>query len=100
MAYPRMDEMLWFGGRWWWFPGRQITQSRNSSGKTAGLTCWNPMAPPLREFCLWAKSRLSDALQCERLATGIRAKSLWRARNGETNERRTQPMRGGRTSSR
>jgi hypothetical protein len=25
MAYPRMDEMLWFGGHWWWFPGRQIT---------------------------------------------------------------------------
>lgn len=25
MAYPRMDEMLSFGGRWWWFPGRQIS---------------------------------------------------------------------------
>lgn len=25
MAYQRMDEMLWFGGHWWWFPGRQIT---------------------------------------------------------------------------
>jgi hypothetical protein len=25
MAYPRMDEMLWFGGHWWWFPGRQIS---------------------------------------------------------------------------
>jgi hypothetical protein len=24
MAYPRMDEMLWFGGNWWWFAGRQI----------------------------------------------------------------------------
>ena len=24
MAYPRMDEMLWFGGHWWWFPGAQI----------------------------------------------------------------------------
>jgi hypothetical protein len=19
MAYPHMDEMVWFGGRWWWF---------------------------------------------------------------------------------
>lgn len=25
MAYPCMNEMLWFGGHWWWFPGRQIT---------------------------------------------------------------------------
>lgn len=24
MAYPKMDEMLWFGGRYWWFPGGQI----------------------------------------------------------------------------
>lgn len=24
MAYPRIDEMLWFGGNWWWFAGRQI----------------------------------------------------------------------------
>jgi hypothetical protein len=20
-----MREMVWFAGRWWWFPGRQIT---------------------------------------------------------------------------
>src|SRR5882672_849199 len=25
MAYPDTDEMLWLGGRWWWFPGRQIS---------------------------------------------------------------------------
>jgi hypothetical protein len=25
MAYPRIDEMLWLGGRWWGFPGRQIS---------------------------------------------------------------------------
>jgi hypothetical protein len=25
LAYPRMREMVWFAGRWWWFPGRQIT---------------------------------------------------------------------------
>jgi hypothetical protein len=25
MAYPHMDEMLWLGGRWWWFPGRQTS---------------------------------------------------------------------------
>jgi hypothetical protein len=25
MAYPEMGEMLWFGGRWWWFPRRQIS---------------------------------------------------------------------------
>ena len=25
MAYPEMDEMLWLAGRWWWFPGRQMT---------------------------------------------------------------------------
>jgi hypothetical protein len=24
MAYPEMHEMVWFGGRCWWFPGRQI----------------------------------------------------------------------------
>ena len=24
MAHPRMDDMLWFGGRWWWFPGTRI----------------------------------------------------------------------------
>ncbi len=24
MAYPEMHEMLWFSGRWWWFPGAQI----------------------------------------------------------------------------
>jgi len=26
MAHPRMDEMSWFAGRWWWFTGRQITE--------------------------------------------------------------------------
>jgi hypothetical protein len=25
MAYPRMDEMLSFGGHWWWFPGARIS---------------------------------------------------------------------------
>jgi hypothetical protein len=25
MACPRMDEMVWIGGRWWWFPRTQIT---------------------------------------------------------------------------
>lgn len=25
MAFPRADEMVWIGGRWWWFPGGQIT---------------------------------------------------------------------------
>ena len=25
MAYPRMDEILRFAGRWWWFPGGRIT---------------------------------------------------------------------------
>jgi len=25
MAYPQMDEMVCVGGRWWWFPGSQIT---------------------------------------------------------------------------
>jgi hypothetical protein len=25
MAYPHKDEMIWVGGRWWWFPGRQIS---------------------------------------------------------------------------
>ena len=24
MAYPEMHEMVWFGGDWWWFAGRQI----------------------------------------------------------------------------
>lgn len=24
MAYPRMHEMLWFAGRWWWFPGARV----------------------------------------------------------------------------
>jgi hypothetical protein len=24
MAYPSMDEMVWVGGRYWWFPGAQI----------------------------------------------------------------------------
>jgi len=24
MAYPHNEEMLWLGGRWWWFPGAQI----------------------------------------------------------------------------
>jgi hypothetical protein len=57
---PRIGEMLWFAGRWWWFPGRQITLESQFDWKTAGLTCSNPMAPPLREFCFLAKSRLSD----------------------------------------
>jgi hypothetical protein len=25
MTYPRIDEMVWVGGHWWWFPGRQIS---------------------------------------------------------------------------
>lgn len=25
MAWPEMCEMLWFGGNWWWFPGRRIS---------------------------------------------------------------------------
>ena len=25
MAYSEMCEMVWFNGRWWWFPGRQIS---------------------------------------------------------------------------
>ena len=25
MAYPRNDEMVRIGGRWWWFPGRRIS---------------------------------------------------------------------------
>jgi len=25
MAYPEIEEMAWFSGRWWWFPQRQIT---------------------------------------------------------------------------
>jgi hypothetical protein len=25
MAYPEMHEMVWFSGRCWWFPGRQIS---------------------------------------------------------------------------
>jgi hypothetical protein len=25
MAYPHKDEMIWVGGRCWWFPGRQIS---------------------------------------------------------------------------
>jgi hypothetical protein len=25
MAYPHKDEMIWVGGGWWWFPGRQIS---------------------------------------------------------------------------
>lgn len=25
MPYPRNDEMIWFAGHWWWFPGRQIS---------------------------------------------------------------------------
>lgn len=24
MAYPEMEDMLWFSGRWWWFPGAPI----------------------------------------------------------------------------
>jgi hypothetical protein len=24
MAYPHKGEMVWFGGRWWWFPVAQI----------------------------------------------------------------------------
>lgn len=24
MAYPRIDEMLWFAGHWWWFPTASI----------------------------------------------------------------------------
>jgi len=24
MGYPQTDEMLWFDGRWWWFPGRRV----------------------------------------------------------------------------
>ena len=24
MAYPHMHEMLWFAGRWCWFPGSHI----------------------------------------------------------------------------
>lgn len=25
MAYPEIDEMVWFSGHWWWFPGRRIS---------------------------------------------------------------------------
>jgi hypothetical protein len=46
----------------------------------------------LRVNAFMAKSRPIDALQSERRATsGIRATFLWRARNGETNEGRTEP---------
>jgi hypothetical protein len=24
MEYPEIEEMLWFSGRWWWFPGARI----------------------------------------------------------------------------
>ena len=24
MAYPQVDEMVWVGARWWWFPDAQI----------------------------------------------------------------------------
>lgn len=24
MASPHKDEMLWFAGHWWWFPGARI----------------------------------------------------------------------------
>ena len=61
MAYPRKDEMVWFSGRWWWSPEGRSAQSRNSSGKTAGLTCWNSMGASSPEFCSLARSRLSDA---------------------------------------
>lgn len=42
-------------------PDDGSAQSRNSTGKTAGLTCWNPMATSSRESCSLARSRLSDA---------------------------------------
>lgn len=25
MAYPKMHEMVWFGGDWWWFPTANIS---------------------------------------------------------------------------
>jgi hypothetical protein len=59
-----MDQQLWFAGRWWWFPGSRIdaeSEFEYSSGGTAGLTCWNPMAAPSRASCSWARSCLIKA---------------------------------------
>ena len=25
VAYPRNEELVWVGGRWWWFPGARIS---------------------------------------------------------------------------
>jgi hypothetical protein len=43
-------------------PAHRSARSRNSNGEATGCTCWNPMAASSREFCLLAKSRLSDVL--------------------------------------
>lgn len=38
MAYPEMEEMLWFAERWLWFPGRQISvESQFKWEKRQGL---------------------------------------------------------------
>jgi hypothetical protein len=38
MAYPEMEDMLWFSG-WWWFPGARIgaeSQFERKNGRASG----------------------------------------------------------------
>jgi hypothetical protein len=37
MAYPHIDEMLWFGGDWWWFAGRHITAESQFEWKNVNM---------------------------------------------------------------
>ncbi len=61
MAYPRNDELFGSPGGCGGSPENGSARIRNSSGETTGSTCSNPMAPPSRAFCSWARSRLIDA---------------------------------------
>jgi hypothetical protein len=42
MAYPRIDEMVWVGGHWWWFPGTQITVESQFEWKNGRASLLEP----------------------------------------------------------
>lgn len=47
MAYPRMHELVWFGGRWWWFPGRRISADSEFEWKNGRAYLLEPDSPAI-----------------------------------------------------